>query len=320
MPIKHIMLLCAVVTMGLLPSRANAYRTPDESSYALASSNLCVESFSSAERKYGIPKHLLMAIANTESGRFNPQVGKVVPWPWTLNVEGQGAYFNTMHDAMTAVKRAQQQGKDSIDVGCMQISLKHHPDAFATLLDALSPAQNVEYAAKFLRTNYDALGSWPEAIAAYHSRTPSRGNPYYAMVRQRWQDVRSNAGGAMLENSDYMVAGVKVTRMPVAVQQPRRTSDSEFNIAMRESADDVRVAPKIFARGGATPVVRKAGRSQRVGTMKVITVAAEDMNRGDAIVTITPTSQRTIVADAPAVPRASSSAKGSEPNWIFGHE
>ena len=201
---KPVMLIMAVAAMVITAPVAHAYSAADETAYALTSSNLCIQEFSAAERRFGIPKHLLMAIANTESGRFNPEVGKVVPWPWTLNVEGQGAYFKTMHDAMTAVKRAQQQGKSSIDVGCMQISLKHHPDAFATLLDALTPAQNVEYAAKFLRQNYDDLGSWPEAIAAYHSRTPSRGNPYYAMVRQRWQDVRTNAGGTMLENSEYM--------------------------------------------------------------------------------------------------------------------
>ncbi len=340
--------LVMITVMEMLhgPAAHAASVMADESAYALASSNLCVQEFSAAERQYGIPKHLLMAIANTESGRFNPQVGKVVPWPWTLNVEGQGAYFENMHDAMTAVKRARQSGKDSIDVGCMQISLKHHPDAFATLLDALNPAENVTYAAKFLRQNYDDLKSWPEAIAAYHSRTPSRGNPYYAMVRQRWQDIRSNAGGTMLENSEYMVAGVKVTRLPVSIATAdavagspvadspvagipvagnplAHTPDSEFNLAMRDGDTDAAPAyARVVTHGGAKPMVRKTS-AQRFGTMKVITVAAEDANSRDAaIVTITPTSQR-IVDTEPEDTRGadvSPPSQSSGPNWIFGHE
>ena len=91
---------------------------------------------------------------------------------------------------------------------------------------------------------------------------------------------------------------------------------------MRDSDADAPASPtKIFTRGGAKPVVRKTGQ-QRFGTMKVITVAAEDVGSRDAaIVTITPTSQRITQAEAPEKIAAASTDSGSKgPNWIFGHE
>ena len=315
-----ITILC--IAFGLISLEAMAYSSASETSYALASSNLCIQAFTGAERRHGIPKHLLMAIANTESGRYNPQIKRVVPWPWTLNVHGKGFYYDTMHDAVTAIRRAKQRGQNSIDVGCMQISLKHHPDAFGSELDALSPDRNVDYAAKFLRQNFDDLGSWPQAIAAYHSRTPSRGTPYYAIVRKRWQDVRGNAGGNMLENSDYMVAGVKVTRLPVRAKPP---VNSEFDIAM---TDDMSSQPKVFTGDVAEPRVIKVGQ-QSAGTMKVITVAAREVRTRDAaIVTITPASQRTLsyasvppkdISNVPST-HQSSASRSKGPNWIFGYE
>jgi hypothetical protein len=311
--------LSIVGLWGALPVAGRAY-SGVEPAPSLASSNLCIQAFTSAERRYGIPKHLLMAIANTESGRYNPQAERVVPWPWTLNVEGVGSYHSTMHDAVTAIRRARSRGQESIDVGCMQISLKHHPDAFVSDLDAVNPARNVEYAAKFLRSNYDELGSWPQAIAAYHSRTPSRGGSYYAKVRQRWQEVRARAGGNMLENTDYMVKGVRVTRLPVSTAAAQTRSDhSEFEIAMREDGE-----AHAITRGGIKPTIRTVGSTARRGesSMKVITVAAREVQdlRTAATVTITPASQRTDISDADFVRTPPTSRVSEGPRWIFGRE
>jgi len=61
------------------------------------------------------------------------------PWPWTINAEGQGPYFATRAEAISAVQRLQEQGVRSIDVGCMQVNLLHHPQAFATMEQAFDP-------------------------------------------------------------------------------------------------------------------------------------------------------------------------------------
>lgn len=162
----------------------------------LRNARYCTQYFSRYERLNGIPKNLLMAISSNESGRYNDKARMTLPWPWTINVDGKGYYFNTMHEAVTAARNAQLRGAGNVDVGCMQISMKHHPDAFASLTDAFSPEKNVAYGATFLRQKYDEEQSWKKAIAAYHSKTPSYGQKYYANIIRKWRNVLATIGGA----------------------------------------------------------------------------------------------------------------------------
>ena len=100
-----------------------------------------------------LPLRLLGAIAEVESGRPD-SAGKVRPWPWTINVEGRGEFFASKQQAIDAVRAVQAQGVRSIDVGCMQVNLMHHPNAFASLDAAFDPTANALYAARFLNTLY----------------------------------------------------------------------------------------------------------------------------------------------------------------------
>jgi soluble lytic murein transglycosylase-like protein len=54
----------------------------------------------------------------------------------------------------------------NINVGCMQINLYYHPDAFADLEAALDPASNVAYAAGYLKNLRTSQGSWTRAAGA----------------------------------------------------------------------------------------------------------------------------------------------------------
>lgn len=74
----------------------------------------------------------------------------------------------------------------SIDVGCVQVNLLHHPAAFASLEQAFDPLTNTAYGARFLSRLYEELRSWPAAIAAYYSRTPELGASYQARVMAVW--------------------------------------------------------------------------------------------------------------------------------------
>lgn len=149
----------------------------------------CTMHFPQNERLYGIPTHLLAAIASTESGRWNDTLSMVIPWPWTINANGQGYYFDSKAEAVAKVKSLQRQGVKQIDVGCMQISLKHHSHAFSSVEQAFDPKYNVAYSAKFLRSNYDDLQSWTKATAAYHSRTPKFGNKYLGRIEKSWNGI-----------------------------------------------------------------------------------------------------------------------------------
>lgn len=151
-------------------------------------SALCETAISTAEYVGRLPPRLLAAISVTETGRVDARSGRLRPWPWTINAEGIGQFFATRQQAIDAVNALRARGVQSVDVGCMQVNLMYHPDAFASLTEAFDPRANALYAAKFLNTLYAQAGDWPHAIAGYHSETPALGDAYRILVMARWQD------------------------------------------------------------------------------------------------------------------------------------
>ena len=76
-------------------------------------------------------------------------------------------------------------------MGCLQVNLLHHPDAFASLQEAFDPVANATYGARFLSRLYNETGALPKAIAAHHSRTPSLGSAYAQRVLALWSPASS---------------------------------------------------------------------------------------------------------------------------------
>jgi hypothetical protein len=171
--------LVPLLCLLLLANAAHAARPRPPSA-------LCDAAILAAERTAHLPQRLLGAIAEVESGRPDAD-GHLRPWPWTINAEGRGQFFSSKQEAIAAVLALQAQGVRSIDVGCMQVNLMHHPNAFASLDEAFGPTANAQYAARFLNTLYAISGSWVQATAAYHSQTPGIGAEYQQRVMARWQ-------------------------------------------------------------------------------------------------------------------------------------
>ena len=155
-----------------------------------ADANVCRAAIAGAEAGTAIPSRLLSAIAVVESGRRDPATGSVSPWPWTINVEGVGHLYDSKADAIAAVQAFRARGARSIDVGCMQVNLLYHADAFSSLDEAFDPAANARYAARFLLQLYGQAGSWPRATGAYHSWTPELGDDYARKVLAVWDSER----------------------------------------------------------------------------------------------------------------------------------
>ena len=152
-------------------------------------SDLCLDAIAKQEAQYGMPAGLLKAIARVESSG-SPYGDVSKPWPWTLNVGGAGHYYPTKDAALTALQTYKAESNVNIDVGCMQISLKHHPNAFADLATALDPAANVAYGALFLAALHDKSGDWMIAAGDYHSTTPGFGDTYRGLVQMAMTGVR----------------------------------------------------------------------------------------------------------------------------------
>ena len=177
--------LLALLVLAM-PAWATGYAQPDAAP--------CQAAILAAEQSRHVPDAFLAAIARVESGRRNPETGQFVAWPWTVNALGQGSYYETKGEAIAAVQALQARGVQSIDVGCLQVNLMHHPDAFASLDQAFDPGVNAAYAASFLQTLFGQTGSWPHAAAAYHSQTPTIGADYQKKVLEEWA---TPAGGAV---------------------------------------------------------------------------------------------------------------------------
>lgn len=180
------LLLAAGLLAPLAAAAAGPPQKPGASQTTLSAGQLCLPAIISAESTARLPSRLLEAIALVESGRVDKRTGRRVPWPWTINAEGEGYFFDSKAQAIAAVRELQARGVMSIDVGCMQVNLLHHPDAFPDLEQAFDPRTNARYAARFLSELYSRTPSWVQATAFYHSQTPELGDAYQRRVMVEW--------------------------------------------------------------------------------------------------------------------------------------
>jgi hypothetical protein len=97
------------------------------------------------------------------------------------------------------VRQLQARGVRIIDVGCMQVNLHHHPNAFASLEQAFDPLTNARYAARFLTELNGGRADWRQAAGHYHSQTPERAGPYREKVLAAWEQEARNAGDSSAE-------------------------------------------------------------------------------------------------------------------------
>jgi hypothetical protein len=145
----------------------------------------CAQAAAIAEAGSDIPHGLLLAIGNVESGRIDSMKQRS-PWPWTINTGGVGRFFETADAAILAVQSLRAGGTQSIDIGCFQINLLHHPNAFPDLATGFDPLANALAAARFLVSLHAEFGAWEPAVAAYHSRSDIEGTPYRERVLAAW--------------------------------------------------------------------------------------------------------------------------------------
>jgi Transglycosylase SLT domain len=162
----------------------------------------CAQAAAVAEADERLPPGLLLAIGNVESGRIDA-MGMRTPWPWTINAGGMGRFFASADEAVSAVQALRAGGMQSIDIGCFQINLFHHPDAFPDLASGFDPLTNALAAARFLVSLHQELGAWEPAIAAYHSRADTLGAPYRDRVLASWH-------GAPAASGEVTFAGIHV--------------------------------------------------------------------------------------------------------------
>jgi hypothetical protein len=120
-----------------------------------------------AARQAGIPASVLYAVALQESGlRWR---GRLMPWPWTLNVAGQPERYATRGDACAGLRRALGRvSMKQIDAGLGQINLGYQRQRYQAPCDLLDPYRNLAIAAEILKEHYVPGEDWLLAIGRYH--------------------------------------------------------------------------------------------------------------------------------------------------------
>lgn len=172
---------------------------------------ICDSAAQVAATESGVPLSVLRSITRTETGRNRD--GSLQPWPWTVNMEGTGKWFDTEDAARAYVFKHFKRGARSFDVGCFQINYKWHGEAFRSIDEMFDPLANARYAAQFLSRLHDETGDWSKAAGAYHSRTPIYAKKY----RTRFDSIRRKMEGQPMPDAVTLAQAA-----PGIIAKPRR--------------------------------------------------------------------------------------------------
>jgi hypothetical protein len=123
----------------------------------------CEREMALAARRHGVPLGVLYSVGLSETGR------KGVLNPYALNIDGASVIASDLAHALAAFSQAKTRGGKLIDLGCMQINHRYHGDNFASVVAMFDPAENVDYAARFLKDLRAREGSWTMAVARYNA-------------------------------------------------------------------------------------------------------------------------------------------------------
>lgn len=143
---------------------------------AAADLDTCLPYIQDRETALAMPRGLLLAVALTES----EQNGR--PHPFAMNIGGRAHYASSAAEMRQVISSNGGGFEPNIDVGCMQISLRHHADRFRDPDILLEPRYNVAYGAFYLQELYERYGTWTRAVAHYHSGNQERQTRYICRV------------------------------------------------------------------------------------------------------------------------------------------
>ena len=193
----------------------------------------CAGPIAAAEKLTKMPDQLLTSVALAESGHWDSVHKANVAWPWTVTSGSDGRYFSTKAEAIAWVKTLRARGVTNIDVGCMQINLHHHADAFTSLDEAFDPVTNVAYAAAFLMQLFQDKRSWPVAVGLYHSATPALHFAYRQKVQTIWNEERSRVAE---EHRLATIAAYEQRRVEMEQRRAQQLADMQAREEARRIA------------------------------------------------------------------------------------
>lgn len=215
---------------------------------AEATMALCRNAAIRAADAHGVPREVMLAITTVETR--TRRGGATGPWPWTVNVAGKGAWFDSRAAALVHAQGALEAGQTSFDVGCFQINYRWHGRHFASIDQMFEPSASGDYAARFLKSLYAETGDWVQASGYYHSRTAEHAKRYRAMVARAVKALDGKAGRrvALAASPAATLATPLILRVDRDQRWPLAPGRVRTPTGMGESAGGVRL--NALRRGG----------------------------------------------------------------------
>jgi len=216
--------------------------------------SLCADATHQVERERGIPKDLLTAISLAESGRWDNVNGETHAWPWTVTSGENTWKTDSKAEAIQRVQALRGAGVTNIDVGCMQINLRYHPDAFESLEQAFDPLSNARYAGTFLSNLYGSTGNWLTAAGNYHSNTQQYHERYKLKVARFWNDRRNDPNAGSSSRTASAAAAIQPSRQVPAPAEIDYQRMAQLNQAFRARQTETRRSTDETNPGAVMPL------------------------------------------------------------------
>ena len=167
--------------------------------------------------------------------KMGPKKGNELPLAMDCYRRWQRCLFRDQERSDRQGSGLKKKGVRNIDVGCMQINLFYHPNAFDNLDQAFDPLTNTRYAADFLTNLYKNNGSWNLAIERYHSGNTTRGTKYRkAVIHLKEQAAKGLSKRLASPHFLKLADNTSVIHQPKTIDLPRPYSQKSDFYKRRE--------------------------------------------------------------------------------------
>ncbi len=248
---KAVVIVC--VSGFLLPQGTRAETIDRDSA-------LCERAVVEGARMTGVPQEILHAITLTETGR--EKAGRMRPWPWAINREGEGRWSRNRAEALAFARESLAAGRTSFDVGCFQINYRWHGQHFDSLEQMFDPIAGAVYAGMFLRDLHAETGNWSKAAGFYHSRTPDLSVIYQARFDRILEGIAHEAPLVVRADaaSKTRRSRLRLSKKPLIINIAPKPTDAEAPEVRREEHVAGEMPPFVPAAAYPLGLVAPAAR------------------------------------------------------------
>lgn len=139
--------------------------------------------FGDMGRIYKVDPLLLYSMALLASSKSVS--GGVMPWPYTITVNGHRHYYDDIKSAESALDTFIASGEKNIAIGLMQVNIAYYPYGLPRML--LDPLFNVSEGARLLKASMATTKDYHDGIGRYFSWNAEESNQWGKRVLEQYK-------------------------------------------------------------------------------------------------------------------------------------